>query len=238
MRAGIFAAGFGSRLGASHRRPKGLTPIGGRPLIDWILQDLESAGAADIVMIINEQSTAIRDHVDRNLRSRAVRWIVQTTPSSMHSFLRVVETLAQDGDEGPFLISTVDTIAPPGTFREFIERCDRVPGNDVVLALTTVIDDEHPLRIDVDVREGERGGPVRAVGSGPYATAGYYLVRSTVLCEAKAARARNLTALRLFFAHLLERGYRLSGIGMPESIDVDRPSDIEAAERLLRTAAS
>lgn len=250
MHAGIFAAGVGARLGSSAGRPKGLTPVGGRPLIEWILDDLRAAGVSDTVVIINEESIALRDHVRRSHPASAVRWIVETTPSSMHSFLRVMETLAAEGDEGPFLISTVDTVAPPGTFRRFVELAGRAQA-DVVLALTTRIEDENPLRVELgsdpdyastqglelERNQGLTPNTVAVLGCGPYATAGYYLVRSTVLAEAAAGRHANLGALRQFFKHLFETGYRLSGIVMPDSVDVDRPEDLEAAERLLRATA-
>jgi NDP-sugar pyrophosphorylase family protein len=206
-------------------------------MVDWILDDLDAAGASEIVMIINEQSIALRDHVDRQTRRCPVRWIIETTPSSMHSFLRVLEELTRDGDEGPFLISTVDTVAPAGTFRRFVEAAARGPEADIVLALTTRIEDENPLRVEADP-QGEAGAPILAFGDGRFATAGYYFVRTTVLREARAGRAAELTALRLFFRHLFDRGYRLSGVCMPDSVDVDRPSDIEAAERLLRARVS
>jgi HAD superfamily hydrolase (TIGR01549 family) len=254
LRAGIFAAGVGARLGSS--TAKGLTRVAGRPLIDWILDDLADAGVSEIVMIINEQSTALREHVGT---AWPIRWIVETTPSSMHSFLRVMETLAAGGDQGPFLISTVDTIAPPGTFRMFVDRASRAPDADAVLALTTRIGDDNPLLISGSDPDYERGRgyfpcsseentpvpfriegltPITAIGCGKYATAGYYLVRSTVLAEADAGRTANLGALRQFFRHLFDRGYRLSGVCMPDSIDVDRPSDVKDAERLLRTSVS
>jgi NDP-sugar pyrophosphorylase family protein len=263
LRAGIFAAGLGSRLGSTEGLPKGLTPVAGRPLIDWILDDLKAAGVADTVMIVNETSTALRDHVAGTRAGQAVRCIVETTASSMHSFLRVLETLADGGDEGPFLMSTIDTIAPPGTFAAFIDAAanDRA---DVTLALTTRLDDENPLRVEIDDGNPPKGGSHRAVradidtvraslvgsdfsrtvgrvvavGAGPHVTAGYYLVRSTVLAEATAGRQRNFGALRQFFAYLFDRGYRMTGICMPDSVDVDRPQDITAAERLLRASAS
>jgi NDP-sugar pyrophosphorylase family protein len=244
MRAGILAAGFGARLGASSQRPKGLTVVHGRPLIEWVLQEFARAGVSDVLIIINEQASPLREHVDRltaDPEYRAgfagpppVRWIIETTPSSMHSFLRVVETLADDGDDGPFLISTVDTIARPGTFAAFVAQCGRMPRADVILALSSLVDDENPLRIEL-TDDGSRR--LRAFGTGPYVTAGYYLVRASVLREARVARDAPLDALRLFLAHLFHSGYSLLGVPMPDSVDVDRPSDIDAAERLLRTAS-
>jgi hypothetical protein len=35
---------------------------------------------------------------------------------------------------------------------------------------------------------------------------------------------------------LLDRGYHLAGIPIAESIDVDRPADIQTAEAFLRSA--
>ena len=237
MRAGIIAAGFGSRLqpaGANREIPKGLVRVAGRPLVDWVLSDLAAAGISEAVVIINEASTSVRDHVDRD-SPVPVRWLVETTASSMHSFLRVLEELGRAGGDGPFLMTTVDTIAPSGTFRRFLDAASDT-SSDLVLALTTLIDDEHPLRISI---ESDAGGPspVTAVGSGPFATAGYYLVGRSVLREAAAGRGADFAALRVFLKHLFDRGYRISGVPMPDSVDVDRPADVASAERILRAGA-
>ena len=237
MRAGIFAAGFGSRLraaGAEPETPKGLVPIAGRPLVDWVLSDLAAASVTEAVVIINEQSTSLRDHVDRH-SPIPVRWLVETTPSSMHSFLRVLEELASSGPDERFLMTTVDTIAPGGTFSRFLDAARDAP-SDLVLALTTLIDDENPLRIGI---ASDAGGlsPVTSIGAGRFATAGYYLVGVSVLREAAAGRAGAFAALRAFMKHLFDRGYRLSGVPMPDSVDVDRPADVASAERILRAGA-
>jgi hypothetical protein len=55
-----------------------------------------------------------------------------------------------------------------------------------------------------------------------------------VLNEAEAARRDGVSALRVFFARLIARGYRIDGVLVPDSIDVDRPSDVVVAERLLQ----
>jgi NDP-sugar pyrophosphorylase family protein len=233
VKAGIFAAGFGERLGGAARGPKGMTPVAGRPLVDWVLDDLDRAGVEEIVVIVNEQSSAMRDHVTREHPRLPIRWIVETTPSSMHSFFRVMGDLTRGGDAGPFLVSTVDTIAPPGTFGSFAARAAAVSGADVVLALTSHIDDEKPFRI----RIGDGGGGsgiVEAMNEGPLATAGYSMVGAAVLREADPARAAGLCALREFFAHIFARGYRFAGVCMPDSVDVDRAADVAAAERLIR----
>jgi NDP-sugar pyrophosphorylase family protein len=234
VKAGIFAAGEGRRLGGPRRGPKALTPVAGRPLIDWLLDDLERTAITDIVVIVNEQSIAVRDYVSSQSRRPAIRWIVETTPSSMHSFFRIVGDLARDGDAGPFLVSTVDTIAPPGTFAAFVDRASPLLlRSDAVLALTGRVDDDTPFRVRLLDAEA-RLGPIGAFGDGPYATAGYSLVPPSVLRDADAARAAQLGALRDYFVRLFAAGFRFAGVCMPDSIDVDRDADVIAAEQLLR----
>ena len=250
-RAGVIAAGRGDRLTHVARTLKPLVRVGGQTLIERVLLSLAEAGPVEVVIIVNETSLAVRDHVTNSRKwPFAVRWIVETTPSSMHSFLRVVETLAEDGDGGPFLVSTVDTIAAPGAFGAFA-AASREPHADVTLAVTPPIDDEKPLL----VRLGPDGATVEAIGetvrltaggqadrdveeegrrSWIWATAGYYAVRSSVLHEADEARRDGVSALRLFFERLLVRGYRLHAVPVAAGIDVDRPADVRAAETFLK----
>jgi hypothetical protein len=155
----------------------------------------------------------------------------------MHSFLRVVETLAHDGHPGPFLISTVDTVASAGAYRAFAAAGGAIDA-DVVLAVNVPATDEKPLLVRLD-----DAGRVTALGAGVVddgrarvaATAGFYMVRASVLREAAAARADGLLALRLFLGRLLERGFRVGAVDVAPSVDVDHPGDVDAAEAFLRS---
>ena len=97
LRAGVLAAGRGERLRTNPSDLKPLARVGGETLIERVLNSLGEAGATEVVVIINEDSIAVRDHVTRRDWPFALRWIVETTPTSMHSFLRLVEALAADG---------------------------------------------------------------------------------------------------------------------------------------------
>ena len=123
---------------------KPLVPIAGRTLVERVLSSLAEAVPSEVVIIVNEASLAVRDHVTSRRWPFAVRWVVETTPSSMHSFLRVLEELAGDGDEGPFLMSTVDTIAAPGAFASFAASSRELDA-DVTLAVARPGDDLKPL---------------------------------------------------------------------------------------------
>jgi NDP-sugar pyrophosphorylase family protein len=242
-RAGVIAAGLGERLQNGQPRLKPLVPVGGRALVEHVLFSLAEARPAEVVMIVNAASVAVKDHVASKPWPFPIRWIVETTPSSMHSFLRVVETLADGGDGGPFLMSTVDTIAPPGAFAAFADAA-RGSAADVTLAVAPPPDDEKPLLVALagGLRASGGGVPVTAIGKpaegSPWATCGYYAVRASVLLEAEAARAGGLTALRLFLGRLLTRGYAIDAVPVAAGIDVDRPVDIEAAEHFLKQAGA
>ncbi len=231
LRAGVLAAGRGERLRTGSAPLKPLVTVGGETLIERVLLSIADAGASDVTVIINEDSAAVRDHVGRKEWPFALRWIVETTPSSMHSFLRLVEELARDGTGGPFLLSAVDTVAGPTTYAEFMKRALKERAA-MALAVTSPGDDEKPLL----VRMAPGDSRIEAFGEGDRATAGIYAVDPIVLREADEARRDGLDALRKFLGRLLERGYHLAGIPIAGSIDVDHPSDIAAAEMFLRSA--
>lgn len=231
LRAGVLAAGRGERLRAHPSDLKPLARIGELTLIEHVLKSMANAGVSEVVVIINEDSMAVRDHVAKSDWPFALRWVVETTPTSMHSFLRLVEVLAAAETDEPFLLSTVDTVTGPNGYANFMQqaRCHEAA---IALALTSPGDDEKPLLVRMKTGDSR----IEAFGDGEYATAGMYSVRPIILREADAARRDGIDALRKFLQRLLERGYHLAGIPIPRSIDVDRPADIAVAEALLRSA--
>ena len=237
LKAGVLAAGHGRRLQTQSTTLKPLVKVGGRTLIEHVLNSMADAGATDVAVIINEDSLAVRDYIIAAKWPFTLRWIVETTPSSMHSFLRIVETLASDGDEGPFLLSTVDTVAGPQAYARFITHARKFEHAAVTLALTPPGTDGKPLL----VRLAPEGSRVVAIGPAaapsPYVTAGVYAVRPLILREADEARSEGVEALRTFLGRLLDRGYQLAGIPIADAIDVDLPTDIVTATALLRSAS-
>jgi NDP-sugar pyrophosphorylase family protein len=236
LRAGILAAGRGERLRRGSPDLKPLVKVGGETLIERVLKSMAEAGATEVVVIINEESGAVREHVMKTEWPFGLEWIIETTPSSMHSFLRLVEALAANGSAGPFLLSTVDTVASPQTYAHFIAEARRLENASMILALTSPGDDEKPLLVRMAPGDSRVTAIGEAAAPSESATAGVYAVRPIILREAETARREGIDALRKFLGHLLERGYPLAGIPIPRSIDVDHPADIETAEAFLRSA--
>jgi NDP-sugar pyrophosphorylase family protein len=235
LKAGVLAAGRGERLRTESGELKPLVKVADETLIERVLNSMAEAGATEVTVIINEDSRAVRDHVTKREWPFALRWIIETTPTSMHSFLRLVEALAADGNAGPFLISTVDTVAAAQTYARFIGEARRLEAASVVLALSSPGNDSKPLLVRMAPEDSRVIAFGEAAAPSEYATAGIYAVRPIILREAEAARRDGIDALRNFLGRLLERGYPHAGIPIPSSIDVDRPADIETAEALLRS---
>src|SRR5258706_193206 len=57
LRAGVIAAGRGDRLRQADQTLKPLVRVGGRTLIERVLASIAEAGASEVVVIINEEST-------------------------------------------------------------------------------------------------------------------------------------------------------------------------------------
>jgi NDP-sugar pyrophosphorylase family protein len=230
LKAGIIAAGLGERLRAGGiATPKPLLVIGGRTLLERAIGAVANAGAQSVALIVNAEAPEIERYVRERPWAVPVELTVKTTPSSMESFFALEPRLS----DSPFLLTTVDTVMAEGTLAG-LARAGLDAGPLGTLALTRLVDDEKPLW----ARVGSRGeilalGP-SAAGSG-WVTAGAYFFFPAVYRHVAEARRRKLGALREFLALLLEKGCRLHAFAAGDSIDVDRPQDVAAAQRFLES---
>jgi len=230
MRVGIIAAGTGERLRqGGYTQPKPLVRVAGKPLIDYVLAGVAATGASDVACIVNEASHGIEEHCRGQWPDLQFTFIRRTTPSSMESLFTLEPVLRG----GPFLLLTVDAIFAPQVLRDFLTATAAYPTARGVLAVNNFVDDEKPLRVQL---EGD--GRIRALGpearDGGLVTAGFYVFDPVIFTEVAAARQRQLTALRQFLGHLLECGHTLYGQRVPKTVDVDRPEDIATAEAFVR----
>ncbi len=67
-KAVIPAAGLGTRmLPATKSQPKEMLPIGRKPTIQYVVEELEAAGIRQILIITGQKKRAIEDHFDRDM---------------------------------------------------------------------------------------------------------------------------------------------------------------------------
>jgi len=127
MQAIILAAGEGTRLGTG--RPKCLTEIGGRPLIDHQLDALVAAGVRAPIVVAGFE----RDQVRETVRGRA-RVVVNeryAETNSLYSFL-----LARGLVHGPTFVLNADVLFDPRVAMRLARRrssalaCDSSSGDE------------------------------------------------------------------------------------------------------------
>jgi NDP-sugar pyrophosphorylase family protein len=231
MKAALIAAGLGERLRAAGIRvPKPLIEVAGKPLIDHVIDAAAAAGIDELVCIFNQEDDAVEHHCRRRSATPRLQIVRRTTPSSMESLFALAPHL---GDQR-FVLLTVDAVFAPAVLRDFLAAAAQRSAADVVLAVTDFVDDEKPLRIALapDGRLTALGE--QAVGS-PLVTAGFYVLHPRVFVEIDAARTARYGALRQYLQHLFAHGYRMDGVRIGKTVDVDRPHDIAVADAFVRS---
>ena len=233
MKAGIIAAGLGTRLASSHPDlPKPLVPVAGRPLCHWVAASLIQSGTREITLLHNSRGRAVRESLEKAFPQVGWTFIEADTASSWESFRLVSLALSETCEE--FLMSTVDAIIPPAEVRSFAAFCVS-RGARAGLALTDFVEDEKPLWADIDA-----AGAVTALGEAcrqrKYVTSGLY--HMTGEAARRMPDAARYDSLRKFLIGLVEQGISVAGHPLSKTLDVDRPEDVIQAEGFLKEATT
>jgi NDP-sugar pyrophosphorylase family protein len=225
----ILAAGRGERLRRSgaHPLPKPLVEVGGEPMLARQARAMLSAGAREVIAVINSETAALARSRSLSLLP-GLKLVVRDTANSMETLFALGESLAP----GHFLLATVDAIVPPAEFIRFAREAlaRTAPGKsgrfDGVLALARWRGDRHPLFAHVT-----EAGLISELGEreSTLVTAGMYWLPTRVFALAAKARALGLDALRRFLGLLIAEGVKLGAVEVAGAIDVDEPADLEAA---------
>ncbi len=227
MKAGIIAAGEGSRLRSEGiDLPKPLVRINGVPLIERLIRTFLANGITEIACIVNDSSLDVKRHVEAQKFPATIRFVVETTPSSMHSLFALAPHLAGDR----FLLSTVDPIFRNDEFEQYL-RYGAASASDGVLAVTGFVDDESPLYVRLSGEKVIEGFSKDEPTS--WVTGGIYIFSPSIFREMEPALRSGIERLRKFLAHLVARGYRLEGYPFSKIIDVDHVADVATAQEWL-----
>lgn len=229
MRAGIIAAGDGSRLReGGFSVPKPLVPVGGVPLIERVLRGLVEAGARELALCVNARMPEVASFVRELPLGVPIQVIERSPPSSMHSLHELRACL--EGER--FVLCTVDSVLAPGALSGFVRGFERLAETELYLGVTDFVDDEKPLyvRLADDGRVEALGD---AAAGSTLVTAGVYGMSPRVFPILARAVAAGKEKLRTFLGMLLEEGLEARGYHLGKVVDVDRPSDVAVAETFL-----
>lgn len=235
MKYAVIAAGEGSRLAQEGvSSPKPLVEVGGERLIDRLVRVFSQNGATEIVVICNEQMTSVRQRLEElQLASRVpLRFIVKSTPSSMHSMWELSRWL----DDEPFVLTTVDTIFREEEFGAYVADFQRMVESgeaDGLMGVTDYIDDEKPLYVDTDEAMGITAF-LDHCDAPKYISGGIYGLTPRSIDTLRACIERGEGRMRNFQRGLIADGLRLRAWVFSKVLDIDHASDILKAEEFLR----
>lgn len=230
MNYAIIAAGEGSRLVQEGvQLPKPLVNLCGTPMIKRLIDIMMSCNPESLSIIVNEQMTQVREYLESLSLPVPFRLVVKTTPSSMHSFYEV----SRHFGSGKFVLTTVDTIFRPEDFRKYVEAFEADDNADGYMAVTSFIDDEKPLYIDVDSRMRITAFADKPFPGVKYISGGIYGLRPQALEVLRHCMDSGVSRMRNYQRALVEAGEDLKAYPFPKIIDVDHTGDIATAEAFL-----
>lgn len=239
MKYAIIAAGEGSRLAAEGiKNPKPLVEVMGKPLIDRLIGIFMDNDAEEIVVICNDITTTVPRHLlsiqQDGLKGRPVplRFVVKTTPSSMHSFHEISQYLT----DGPFCLTTVDTIFREEEFKAYVAELQRMTAEgeaDGLMGVTDYIDDEKPLYVDVEAGM-KIIGFLDQSDTCKYISGGIYGLTPKAIETLNGCIERGESRMRNFQRALIKDGLNLKAYEFSKVLDIDHKSDIAKAEEFLR----
>jgi choline kinase len=222
----IVAAGRGERLRRSGgaNLPKPLVQLGGATLLERQAAAMLSAGASEVLAVINSETAALAREISF---PAALRIVVRDTESSMESLFTLGEYLTP----GNFLMATVDSVVAQAEFSRFAAASRegaRIGKFDGALAVTRWRGDHKALFTIINTE-----GLIESLGEKEttMVTAGIYWLPTRIFGLVEQARARRLAALREFLAMLVSEGVRLGAIEIAGAIDIDEAADLDAARR-------
>ena len=238
MKYAIIAAGDGSRLAAEGvAEPKPLVRVGGQPLIDRLLGVFMQNGADYITVICNDRMAPVAAHL-RELqqgwpggRRLPLRYVVKSTPSSMHSFFEISRYMGG----GPFCVTTVDTIFRPDEFAGYISAfAHAVEAGECqcMMGVTDYVDDEKPLYVETDA-EMNITAFLDSSDTCRYVSGGIYGLTAPALATLDGCMRRGESRMRNFQRALIADGLKLKAYAFTKVLDVDHAADIRKAEEFL-----
>lgn len=229
IRFAVIAAGEGSRLSAEGSVvPKPMVQLCGTPMIVRLIDIFMNLGADRIAVIVNPDSTSAVDQLKQMTASGyPLDIVVRKTESPMHSLFELAPFLG----DGYFCATTVDTVFSEESLAGLISGLGR-DGFDGIMGVTTLIDDEKPLFVDVN-EQGEIVKFLDEKGDSGYISAGVYALPVIALETLRKCLDGGQKRMRVFQRRLLDDGLRLKAFDMGPVIDVDHVSDIARAEEII-----
>ena len=157
-----------------------------------------------------------------------LRFVVKSTPSSMHSFYELRDFLRDE----PFILTTVDTIFDESEFHDYVLSFqDKIAhGTAALMGVTDYIDDEKPLYVGVDNVMRINGYYDNAQVDSRFISAGIYGLTAPSLDILESCIEKGESRMRNFQRALVTAGLRMEAYPLTKVFDIDHIEDIRKAD--------
>lgn len=230
----VLAAGRGTRMGGMTAHiPKPMLMVGGKPMLERVLDSLAEAGARRFLVVVGYH----REMIESHLRGRRlpVEFRLQEPVDGTGSAARLARGFA---GSAPFLLTFGDILCDPAAYANCAAVLQRNPDTAAVLGVKEVDD---PWRgAAVYTEDGKITHviekPPKGTSTTPWGSAGLYAFRPLVFdyLDRLTPSPRNEYELTSIFGPMLRDGLQLRIAPIAGKWrDVGRPEDLRAANTEL-----
>lgn len=238
MKAVILAAGQGVRLWPlTENRPKHMIPVGGRPIISYVVESLLKNGISDLLVIVGYKKESIVNYLGDGQRFNSrIEYVVQPRVAGTADAVRC----AEDHVAGqPFLVANGDQLISPESVDKVLVMHKMHP-DDSVMTLVPVERPEYYGVVSIEnstvksiVEKPRTGGTL-----GNLVNAGLYILQPEILSvihntrKSKRGEFEITDSLQSFIEH--KSDVKAAVIDSGSWIDIGRPWDLlQANKRVL-----
>lgn len=163
MKAMIFAAGMGTRLKPlTDTMPKALVPVGGKPLLQILLDRLQQAGFDEAVVNVHHFAQQIIDYVQAHPQGLRIQ-ISDESGELLETGGGIRHAMRFFNDNQPFLVHNVDILHNVDLQRFYAECASQADATLLVSSRQTqrylLFDDENRLVGWTNIKTGEVKSP-------------------------------------------------------------------------------
>ncbi len=222
----VMAGGRGTRLRPlTDDLPKALVPVGGRPMVERVLQRLAEAGLRELYVVTQHRAEDVERHLgDGSQLGLSLRYLREDRPMGTAGSLAALGQRLR----GPFVVMNCDILTGLDVREMLALHAEERANMTVALKL-------HQLQVPFGVVEME-GSRIRGITEKPaldfFVNAGIYVLQPETCRQIPRDRPFDMTDL---IEALLAKGARVVGFPLHEYwLDVGEYRDFQRGERDLR----
>jgi glucose-1-phosphate thymidylyltransferase len=232
MRAIILAGGRGSRLGGlTDSRSKVMLPLAGKPMLDWLLHELEETNVEEAIIVHYYAGERILTHFGsgRNFKIK-LKFIKQHSDrGTVGSLMRGLSLLDNDNEDDRILILNGDNMVDSKSLKSLLD----LEGNGLIVS-------EHNNPHHYGVVEF-KGTNVKSITEKPdinqirsrMVSTGVWLLNKEVINDIQLEFEEGETELSTSISKQIKKGLNIETVRTNNWHDVDHPWDLHKLNRYI-----